>query len=154
MDTPKALDNFKDKQKSAWSNVLWYVNVRLFFKFIQYTIHWDKTQMLEQFPLDKINSTKNALLIYSFNFNLRFLYELKHEVRLSKTLSGIFHFQFRFVFIKVYIFVQQNTWILWHWNLIIPFKIKIIEKTHFLAPRPQIFKLQENRSFAKVSFSQ
>ena len=45
MDTPKALDNFKDKQKSAWSNVLWYVNVRLFFKFIQYTIHWDKTNV-------------------------------------------------------------------------------------------------------------
>ena len=118
------------------------------------TLYIEIKQMLEQFPLDKINSTKNALLIYSFNFNLRFLYELKHEVRLSKTLSGIFHFQFRFVFIKVYIFVQQNTWILWHWNLIIPFKIKIIEKTHFLAPRPQIFKLQENRSFAKVSFSQ
>ena len=134
MDTPKALDDFKDKQKSAWSNVFWYVNVFLFFKFIQYTIHWDKTQMLEQFPLDKINSTKNALLIYSFNFNLWFLYELKHEVRLSKTLSGTFHFRFRFVFIKVYIFVQQNTWILWHWNLIIPFKIKIIEKPHFLAP--------------------
>ena len=74
MDRPKALDDFKDKQKSAWSNVFWYVNVLLFFKFIQYTIHWDKTQMLEQFPLDKINSTKNALLIYSFNFNLRFLW--------------------------------------------------------------------------------
>ena len=76
------------------------------------TLYIEIKQMLEQFPLDKINSTKNALLIYSFNFNLRFLYELKHEVRLSKTLSGIFHFQFRFVFIKVYIFVQQNTWIL------------------------------------------
>ena len=154
MDTPKALGDFKDKQKSAWSNVFWYINVRLFFKFIQYTIHWDKTQMLEQFPLDKINSTKNALLIHSFNFNLWFLYELKHEVRLSKTLSGIFHFRFRFVFFKVYIFVQETTWILWHWNSIIPFKIKIIEKPHFFASRPQIFKLQENRSFAKVSFSQ
>ena len=28
--------------------------------------------------------------------------------RLFKTLCGIFHFRFRFVFIKVYIFVQQN----------------------------------------------
>ena len=33
---------------------------------------------------------------------------LKDKVRLSKTLWGIFHFQFRFIFIKVYIFVQQN----------------------------------------------
>ena len=45
------------------------------------------------FPLDKINSTKNALFFlsqapthHSFTFNLRFLYELKHKVRLSKSL--------------------------------------------------------------------
>ena len=35
---------------------------------------------------------------------------MKHKVRLSKTLGEIFRFQFRFVFIKVYIFVQQNAW--------------------------------------------
>ena len=61
---------------------------------------------------------KNALFFlswapahHSFTFNLRFLYELKHKVRLS--VCGIFHFRFRFVFIKVYIFVQQNAWTLW-----------------------------------------
>ena len=71
--------------------------------------------MLKKFLSDKINGTKNALFFLSrapthqgFNFNLRLLYELK--VRLSKTVCGIFHFQFRFVFIKVYIFVQQNAW--------------------------------------------
>ena len=30
------------------------------------------------------------------------------KVRLSKTVCGIFHFRFPFVFIKVYIFIQQN----------------------------------------------
>ena len=45
---------------------------------------------------------------HSLLFNLRFLYELKHKVRLSKNVRGIFHFRFRFVFIKVYIFIQQN----------------------------------------------
>ena len=71
--------------------------------------------MLKKFPLDRINGTKNALFFlsraparHSFTFNLRFLYDLKHKVRLSKTVSGIFHFRFRFVFIKVYILVQQN----------------------------------------------
>ena len=66
--------------------------------------------MLKKFPSDK-----NALFFlsrapthHSFTFNLRFLYELKHKVRLSKTVCGIFHFRFRFVFIKDYIFVQQN----------------------------------------------
>ena len=73
--------------------------------------------MLKKFSSDKINGTKNALFFlsralthHSFTFNLRFLYELKPKVRLSKTVCGIFHFRFRFVFIKVYIFVQQNAW--------------------------------------------
>ena len=71
--------------------------------------------MLKIFPSDKINGTKNALFFLlrapthlSFTFNMRFLYELKYKVRLSKTVCGIFHFRFRFVFVKGYIFVQQN----------------------------------------------
>ena len=77
------------------------------------------TQMLKKFLSDRINGTKNALFFllqapthHSFTFNLRFLYELKQKVRLSKIVHGILHFRFRFVFIKVYIFVQQNTWTL------------------------------------------
>ena len=61
-----------------------------------------------------------------------FLYELKHIVDLSKTMCGIFHFQFKLFFIKVYIFVQQKPWSLWLWNVIMSFKIKIIEKPHTL----------------------
>ena len=76
---------------------------------IQHTIHLDKIQMLKKILLDKINGIKNALFFpsrapihHNFIFNLRFLYEPKHKVLLSKTMSGIFHFRFRFVFIKVY----------------------------------------------------
>ena len=75
--------------------------------------------MLKKIPSDKIKGTKmpsfflsRAPTHHSFTFNLRFLYELKHKVRLSKTVCGIFHLRFRFVFIKVYIFVQQNAWTL------------------------------------------
>ena len=64
--------------------------------------------------ISKINSTKNILFFlsqapthHSFTFNMQFLYELKHKVRLSKTVCGISHFRFRFVFIKVYIFVHK-----------------------------------------------
>ena len=81
---------------------------------------WGKTQMLKKNYADKINGTKNALLLLSrapiqnsFTFNLWFLYELKHKACLSKPGSGIFHFRFRFVFVKVYIFAQQNAWTLW-----------------------------------------
>ena len=58
-------------------------------------------KLSKQFPSDKINGTKNAI-------NLRFLYELKHMVRLSINVCEIFHFRFGFPFIKVYIFVQEN----------------------------------------------
>ena len=52
----------KTSNKSIWSNVFWYVKVHIFWKFIQYTIHWEKTQMSKKFPSDKINVTK----IHSF----------------------------------------------------------------------------------------
>ena len=65
--------------------------------------------MLKKFPSDTINSTKDALFFlfraptsHNFTFNLQFLYELRRKVRFSKTVCGIFHFRFRFIFIKVY----------------------------------------------------
>ena len=74
---------------------------------------------MKKIPSGKINGTKNALFFlsraptnHSFTFNLKFLYELKHKIGLSKTVCRIFHFRFRFAVIKVYIFVQQNTWAL------------------------------------------
>ena len=69
--------------------------------------------------LGKVSDTNNnpfflsrAPTHHSFTFNLRFSYELKLKVCLSKTVCGIFFFLFRFVFVKVYIFVQQNAWTL------------------------------------------
>ena len=71
--------------------------------------------MLKKFTSAKINGTKNALFFlwrapthHSFYFNLRFLYELKHKVRLPKTVFEIFHIRFRFVFTKVYIFCSTK----------------------------------------------
>ena len=70
--------------------------------------------MLKRFPLDKINGTKNALLFLpraathlSFTFNLRFSHELKYKVPFSKTLGGIFHFRFRFVFLRFIILFNK-----------------------------------------------
>ena len=65
--------------------------------------------MLEKVPSGKINAAKRctffllgALTHRSFTLNSQFLYELKHKVCLSKKACGIFHFRFRFAFIKVY----------------------------------------------------
>ena len=74
--------------------------------------------MLKKLPSDKVVVPKMSsfffleLQLISFTFDLQFLYGLEHKVRLFKTERGIFHFQFRFVFIEVYIFVQQNVWTL------------------------------------------
>ena len=101
-----------------------------------------------------------------------------HKFHLSKTVRGIFHFRFRLIFIKVYIFVQQKTWPLWLQNVIINFKIEMIEKLlwflslWFLSfnktfessiisalglpknwPEDEMFKLL-NRSFELFTFSQ
>ena len=103
--------------------------------------------VLKKFPSDTINGTKNALFFllrapthHSVASNLRFLYELKHKVRLAKTMSRIFCFQFLFVFIEVYIFVQQNTSTLTlkRRNSFQKNKEKV---TRSFVPRPPIFKL-------------
>ena len=33
-DTPMAFDDFKNKQKSVWSNVFWYIKICIFWKCI------------------------------------------------------------------------------------------------------------------------
>ena len=159
----------KTSNKSVWSNISWYVKVYIFRKFIQNTIQWGKTQVLKKIPSDKINITKNtnvkkstfgqnkryknALFLlsqapthHSFTFNLRFSYEMKDKVRLSKTAFEIFHFRFRFVFIEVYIFVQHHEWTLWLYNVIIPFKFKIIERPHRVL-LPDLSFLSCNKKF-------
>ena len=116
--------------------------------------------MLKKFPSDKIIVTQNALFFHSrapahhsFTFNSRFLYELKHMVHLSKTMCGIFHFRFRLVFIKLYIFVQQKACTPWLRNvIIIPFKIKIIEKPYTVL-LPDLWFLSSNKKFENSKIS-
>ena len=143
----------KTSNKSVQSNAFWYVKVCILWKCIQYTIHWDKTQILNKFSLDKINGTKNALFFlprapthHSFAFKLQFLHELKHKILLSKTVRGIFHFQFRFVFIKVCIFCSTKYMDFLTLNVIIPFKIKIIEKPRIVLV-PDLWILICNKNF-------
>ena len=65
-DTLKAFDNFKKSNKSVWSNIFWHGKVCMYWKCIQYTIHWNKTKMFKKFPSGKINGTKNALFFVSW----------------------------------------------------------------------------------------
>ena len=130
----------KTSNRNVWSNVFWYVKVCIFWMCIQYTIHWDKTQMLTKFSSDKINGSKNALfflspapIYYSFTFSLKLCAELSI-------------FDSVLCFIIVYIFVQQHAWILWLYNVVIPIKIKIIKKPHTVL-LPVLWFLSCNKKF-------
>ena len=117
-DTLNASGNFKNKQKSVWSNVLIGKSMCI---LKANSIHWTlrKNANVEKNFFGQNKWHKNALFFlsrgtthHSFTCNLRSLYELKRKVRLSKTV-WVFLFRFRLVFTKVYIFVQQNAWTLW-----------------------------------------
>ena len=53
---------FKKSNENVRNNVFWYVKVYTFWKFIQYTIYWDKTQMLKKVPLHKKKTFKKCTL--------------------------------------------------------------------------------------------
>ena len=108
-DTLKAFDDFKCKQKTVWITAFWDVKVCIFWNCIQYIIYWDKTQTLKKISFGQNKWYKNFLsrapTHHSFTFDLRFLYELKHKVRLSKTVCRIVHFWFIFLFIYYFYFI-------------------------------------------------
>ena len=52
-NTLQAFDDFKKKKKSVWSTVFWHVKVWIFRKYIQYTMHWVKAQILKKISLTK-----------------------------------------------------------------------------------------------------
>ena len=55
----------KTSNKGVWSNVFWYVKVFIFWKCIQHTIHWDKTQMLKRILFEQNKRYKKGPL-FSF----------------------------------------------------------------------------------------
>ena len=113
-NTLKAVDDFKNKKKGAWSDVLWSVKVYIFWSFFQYTIHRDKHKWQKSFLLTKFTLfLSRDQTHHSFTFNSQFLYELKNMVSLSESAYETFHFRFWLVFIKVCYFFQQKAWTLW-----------------------------------------
>ena len=83
----------------------------------------------------------------SFTFNCKLLYEIwSTRFKVSPSLCEIFNFRCRYVFVKGYNFVQQKAWTLRLSNIIIPFKIKIIEMPH-TALLPDFWFLSCNKKF-------
>ena len=114
-------------------------SVHIFGTFFQYIVHWDA---------ENAKTTKTAFFFFSraptyhsLTFDSQFLYELKHIVHPSKTVSRILHIQFHLVFIKLYIFVPKSmdSVTLKRHN---SFQIKYNRKTTYsFTQRPRIFML-------------
>ena len=122
-------DKFFPYQEKSKSN--------MFSKFIQYSIHLDKTHMLKTFPSGKIKVNKSTLF---FSFT-------KHKVRLFKTVCWIFHFRLCFVLLKyIFLFNKKHGLFDFKTSQFISKKNKI--HTSF-APRPLAFKVKQE--FLKFS---
>ena len=127
----------KNKQKSVWSNVFWYIEIYLFWKFIQYTILWNKIKKTPQ-------ESPSHKILHNFAFNLQFLFELKHKACLSKIVCGIFHFRFRFLFYCSLYFCSTkstNPFTLKRHNF---FEVKIVLT---FVPRQQVTTTSYNNRF-------
>ena len=136
----------KTSKKDVWSNDFWYVKVYIFWKLMQYTIHWDKTQTLKKFPSDKINAAKTALFFFRELQLITVLLLIRRSTRFIflRLCLGLSHFRFRFIFIAVYIFVQQKELTLLSLKRHNYFQNKNNRKAkQNFAPRPLIFKLQQ-----------
>ena len=143
-NTMKAFGDFKNKQKGVRGNIFWYVEVCLFWKFVQYVIQWDKTHWDINFL--QINGRKKCPLFFFGELQLitvLFLISCSYVIRLSKWVCN---FKFCFGFIKVYVFGQQKVWTFWLWNITNPFKIKITEKRHTVL-LPDLWFLNHNKKF-------
>ena len=117
-----------------------------------------------------IEKTQNTLIIhYTYNINVKkiFLGQNKryrecHLFLFASSNISQYHFSFAiltcvscvsdflfsipFCFYYSIIFVQQNAWALWLWNVIISFKIKIIEKPQIVL-LPDLWFLSYNKKF-------
>ena len=105
----------KISNKSVWGNVL-HVKVYIFWKFIQYTIHWGKNRMLKKISFEQNKRYKKCTLFSITSSNSSQLYfqfailiqAEAHVVRLSKTVCGIFHFWFPVVFVKLFFLFNKK----------------------------------------------
>ena len=111
---------------------------------IQYTLRqkasvkkipFGQTKRYKKYPLFSFQSSNSPQFYFEFTI-------LIWDEAQSLSQS----FRFRFVFIKVCVFVQQNAFTLWLLNVIIPFIIKIIKKPHTVL-LPDLWFLCSNKKF-------
>ena len=108
--------------KKVYEVMFLICKVCISWKYIHYTIHWDKTSVKE-IRSDKISGTKNALITVLFlicdsymSWSTRFV-SLKLCVGFSFFNSVPFLLKFRFLFKKMHgLFDYKTSWFLSKWK--------------------------------------
>ena len=126
-----------------------------FWKFDQSSTHWDGIQIL-QFLWDKEKVTEmhsfffHELQLIAVSLLIRYCYMSWSTRFIPLKLCVVFSI-FDSTFITVYIFVQQKALILWLYNVLISFKLKIIEKSHTILLLDRSFLSCNNNLFFSLS---
>ena len=95
--------------KAVWSNVFWYVTVYIFWKFIQYPMHWDKTQIFLKIIFAKDKRNKNWVL--------SFFHELQLITVLLLILDSYMSWSTSLVSLKVYVNFPLSILPRFYWKL-------------------------------------
>ena len=76
-----------------------YVKVYIFWKFTQYTIHWDNANV-KNVPSDKIYFTKNAVLLLIWNSYMNWsARSISFKVCVGFSIFDLVPFLFKFIFL-------------------------------------------------------
>ena len=132
-----------------------HVKGYIFWKFDQSFTHWDEIQIL-QFLWDKEKVTEMhpfffyELQLIAVSLLIRYCY-MSWSTRFILLKLRVVFYIFDSAFITVYIFVQQKALILWLYNVLISFKLKIIEKSHTILLLDRSFLSCNNNLFFSLS---
>ena len=110
-DTLNAFNNFKNKQNSAWSNVY------IYFESVLSTLYTETKHKCKKISFGQNKQYKKCLL-FSFTSSNSSQFHFQFEILIWAEAHFIvqgFHFSILFIFIKVYIFVQENACTLWNY---------------------------------------
>ena len=148
----------KTTNKYVWSNTFWYAEVNISWEFVQCTIHWDKTQILKKF----LRAKGTFQIMHSFFFReLQLITVLLlicvFYMRWSKMFISLkvcvgFSIVVSISFLLTIIYLLNTKHGLFDLNIIISFKIKIIEKPPtFLLPDLLIFDCKKKFETSVIS---
>ena len=96
-----AFNDFKNKEKSPSRNIFWYVKVCIFWKLIQYTVHWDKIKMLKKMSSKFLQESSSIINVWQnskwdkvFMGKVNFFKDCLPQISFRPFLNTLSHLEF------------------------------------------------------------